>query len=975
MLRGRLPLSLSAAAVLTFACGLSVTAVLFAAISQLEYDKMSLSLQQRAGVRVAAVEQGLADAVEVLTTTNQLFSAIVPVTRQQFHDFTTPLLERHPFIQAFNFHRRLPHGERAALEAELRSIVPDYVMQEMHDGVLVPAPARSQYLVVEYLEPIQGNLPAFGLNVRPDGLLSNALEQAISANKTVATGLLSLAQGREPGFVILRPVYRQGMPMSTSQQRRRALIGDTAAIIRGDALVEKILAGAELLDDAQLEIAVYAAASADPQARIFYHGANLDADSAHHWPALPRWLQFAYHSQVDSAFMAAGRPWHVQVIAHPRPFLNDHLGSLFTLITGLLFSILTAAFVQSLTQRSRRVQLLVEQRTADLKRSNEALSEDVRARQRTERALQDSEKRFRRLLALSSDWYWEQDANFCFSHITSGFADKSNMPLEQFLGKTRWEQLPAMQHTRWGRQHMADLQAHRPFFNLEYAMADRSGKQRWFSINGEPLFSDTGDFCGYRGTGSEITERKLAEQQIRHIAHHDVLTGLPNRALLRDRLTQAMAMSRRKGRALWVLLIDLDRFKFVNDSLGHKAGDDLLKTIAARLQASLRESDTVARLSGDEFVAILCEQPGETLSAAVVQRVMDAVAQPVMLDGKEFIVTCSIGVAVYDIAQFDAPGDVTLNGETQNLIEQADIAMYSAKKQGRNNIKFYTSAMNQATLERLRIETALRNALEREQFVLHYQPQIDLASGAVVGVEALLRWRHPELGMVAPSRFIALAEDTGLIVPIGAWVMREACAQMQAWQAAGLGPLRLAVNLSARQFNEPNLVASIAEVLRETGLAPACLELELTESLFMHDVALAVSQLHDMKALGVQLSIDDFGTGYSSFAYLRTFPIDVLKIDRSFVGDVASDADDAAIVVSIIALAHNLKLRVVAEGVETAAQLDYLRRHGCDEAQGYYFSHPLPVDEVEVMLRGQPLNATGVTGATAVEDWGQTRRV
>ena len=949
MLRGRLPLSLSAAAVLTFACGLSVTAVLFAAISQLEYDKMSLSLQQRAGVRVAAVEQGLADAVEVLTTTNQLFAAIVPVTRQQFHDFTTPLLERHPFIQAFNFHRRLPHGERAALEAELRSIVPGYVMQEMHDGVLLPAPVRKQYLVVEYLEPMQGNLPAFGLNVRTDGLLAGALEQAISANKTVATGLVALAQGRERGFVILRPVYRHGMPLSNSTQRRAALIGDTAAIVRGNALVEKILANAELLDDAQLEIAVYAAASADPQARIFHHGAGADNDAGQRWP-LPRWLQFAYHSQVDSAFMAAGRPWHVQVIAHPRPFLSDHLGSLFTLITGLLFSILTAAFVQSLTQRSRRVQLLVEQRTADLKRSNEALSEDVRARQRTERALQESEKRFRRLLALSSDWYWEQDANFCFSHITSGFADKSNMPLEQFLGKTRWEQLPAMQQTRWGRQHMADLHAHRPFFNLEYAMADRSGKQRWFSINGEPLFSESGEFCGYRGTGSEITERKLAEQQIRHIAHHDVLTGLPNRALLRDRLAQAMAMSRRKGRALWVLLIDLDRFKFVNDSLGHKAGDDLLKTIAARLQASLRESDTVARLSGDEFVAILCEQPGETLSAAVVQRVMDAVAQPVMLDGKEFIVTCSIGVAVHDTSQFDAPGDVTLNGETQNLIEQADIAMYSAKKQGRNKFKFYTSAMNQATLERLRIETALRNALEREQFVLHYQPQIELATGRVVGVEALLRWRHPELGMVAPNRFIALAEDTGLIVPIGAWVMREACAQMQSWQAAGLGPLRLAVNLSARQFNEPNLVASIADVLRDTGLAPGCLELELTESLFMHDVALAVSQLHDMKALGVQLSIDDFGTGYSSFAYLRTFPIDVLKIDRSFVGDVASDHDDAAIVVSIIALAHNLKLRVVAEGVETAAQLDYLRRHGCDEAQGYYFSHPLPADEVEVML-------------------------
>ena len=957
MLRGRLPYSLSAAAALTLACGLSVTVVLFAAISQLEYDKMSLSLQQRAGARVAAIEQGLDDAVEVLTTTNQLFAAIVPVTRQQFHDFTTPLLQRHPFIQAFNFHRRITHAERAAFEAELRAIVPGYRMMEMHDGELLPAPVRARYLAVDYLEPMQHNLPAFGLNVRPDGLLAGALEQAVTGNLTVATGLLALAQGPQRGFVILRPVYRHGAPLDTPQQRRDAVIGDTAAVIRAGELVQKILAGAELLDDPQLEIAVYASAGADPQAQLFRHGAVAPAQQAVGWHNLPHWLHFAYSNQVDSGFAAAGRSWHVRVTAHPRPFMADHLGSLFTLITGLLFSALTAAFVQSLTQRSQRVQLLVEQRTADLKRSNELLSEDVRARQRTERALQESEKRFRRLLALSSDWYWEQDANFCFTHITSGFADKSNMPLERFIGATRWDHNPEMRTTRWGKQHIATLQAHQPFFHLEYAMADRDGKLRWFSINGEPLFSELGDFKGYRGTGSEITERKLAEQQIQHIAHHDVLTGLPNRALLRDRLAQAMALARRKGRALWVLLIDLDRFKFVNDSLGHKAGDLLLKTIAARLQSSLRESDTVARLSGDEFVAILCEQPDEVLGIGVVQRVMDAVAQPVMLDGKEFFVTCSIGVAVYDMTQFDAPGDVTLNGETQNLIEQADIAMYSAKKQGRNNIKFYTKAMNQATLERLRIETALRNALERGQFVLHYQPQLDLESGRIVGVEALLRWRHPELGMVAPSRFIALAEDTGLIVPIGAWVMRTACAQMQAWHAAGLGPLRLAVNLSARQFNEPNLVASIADVLAQTGLAPGCLELELTESLFMHDVALAVSQLHDMKALGVQLSIDDFGTGYSSFAYLRTFPIDVLKIDRSFVGDVASDADDAAIVVSIIALAHNLKLRVVAEGVETAEQLDYLRRNGCDEAQGYYFSHPLPAQEVELLLRGEIVTA------------------
>ena len=942
MLRGRLPLSISAAAALTFACGVSVTTVLFAAISQLEYDKMSLSLQQRAGARVAAIEQGLDDAVEVLTTTNQLFAAVVPVTREQFHDFTTPLLQRHPFIQAFNFHRIVPHAQRAAYEAELQRIVPGYAMTEMRDGAVVPAATRASYLVVDYLEPLQGNRPAFGLNVRLDGLLAGALEQAIVSGQTTATGLLALAQGPQRGFVILRPVYRHGVPLQTVAQRRAALVGDTAAVIRASELVQKILEGADLLGDPQLEISVYADAGADPRQLIFQHGQVPASEPESAWKSLPPWLQFAYHSHYDRAFTAAGRPWHVRVVAHPRPFLADHLGSLFTLLAGFLFSLLTAAFVQSLTQRSRRVQLLVDQRTADLKRSNELLSADVRARQRTERALQESEKRFRRLLALSSDWYWEQDAHFCFTHITSGFTDKSNMPLERFIGMTRWDNNPDMRNSRWGKQHIANLEAHLPFSNLEYAMHDRDGQLRWFSINGEPLFNELGEFRGYRGTGSEITERKLAEQQIQHIAHHDVLTGLPNRALLRDRLAQAMALSRRKNRALWVLLIDLDRFKFVNDSLGHKAGDQLLKTIATRLQASLRESDTVARLSGDEFVTILCEQADETLSNAIVQRVMDAVAQPVLLDGKEFVVTCSIGVAVYDMSRYDAPGDVTLNGETQNLIEQADIAMYSAKKQGRNNIKFYTTAMNQATLERLRIETALRNALERGQFVLHYQPQLDLASGRIVGVEALLRWQHPDLGMVAPQRFIALAEDTGLIVPIGAWVMRQACAQMQAWHAAGLGRLRLAVNLSARQFNEPTLVASIADVLAETGLEPACLELELTESLFMHDVALAVSQLHDMKALGVQLAIDDFGTGYSSLAYLKQLPVQTLKIDRSFIQDIASDADDEAIAIAIIQLGKSMNLSVIAEGVENAQQVAFLRRHGCNRAQGFFYGRCRP---------------------------------
>ncbi|HEX8786728.1 MAG TPA: EAL domain-containing protein, partial [Telluria sp.] len=640
-------------------------------------------------------------------------------------------------------------------------------------------------------------------------------------------------------------------------------------------------------------------------------------------------------------FESAGQIWTVDAVAAPRSWLADHLASSLLLGGGVLSTLLLAAFVQAAGRRARKVQELVHERTADLKLINQRLVDDVIARKRTERALQESEQRFRQLVAMSSDWYWEQDAEFRFVAMTGDFPEKSGVAVDRLLGKTRWEMVPGLFETEAGREHTAAVLAHEPFKNLEYRMLDDGGDERWFCVSGQPMFDENGVFTGYRGTGSDITARKMTEQRVHHVAQHDVLTGLPNRSLLQDRLGQAVAYANRSGYPVWVMLIDLDRFKFVNDSMGHKAGDVLLMTIAARLRSSLRDTDTVARLSGDEFVVILSEHAEEPLHADIVQRVMDSVARPVMLGTKEFFVTCSIGVAAY-------PSDGT---PADSLIEHADIAMYRAKKLGRNNFQFYTPAMNEESLERVRIESALRNALERNEFVLHYQPQVDLKTGQIVGMEALIRWKHPELGMVPPSRFVGVAEDTGLIVPIGAWVMRTACAQNKAWQEAGLGRLRVAVNLSARQFSATDLVPGIEQVLADTDLDPACLELELTESLFMSDVTPAVELLHRMKALGVKLSIDDFGTGYSSFSYLSRFPIDVLKIDRSFVNDITHDANDAAIVASIIALAHNLRLAVIAEGVETAEQLDYLRHQGCDEMQGYYFSRPLPVQEFEQLLR------------------------
>jgi diguanylate cyclase (GGDEF)-like protein/PAS domain S-box-containing protein len=920
---------MSLAAALTLLAGLSVTVLLFVAVSALEYSKSELDFQQRANRRAGAIQRGLDDTVEVVAVTNELFKSMDSVSRTQFRSFTRPLLQRYPFIQAFNYHRVLADADRAAFEALLRRDYPGYSVHDMRDGKPVPAPQRPGYVVVDYLEPMQNNEMAFGLDVANLPMRA-AIQSAVASGQVTATPLMRLAQerGNQKGFVLLMPVYRAGAPTATPDQRRAAWTGSTGAVIRSTDLIEKTLRGAALLDDPSLVVRVYTGDDLRPDNLIYSQGEPGLALQGQ--PALRRWLALDYREVYTRTFNAAGKPWHVQVTPLPLPFLALHLGSLATLLGCTLFTLLTAAYVQSLTQRSRRVQLLVDERTQALLLANQRLNQDIAARKRTEQALQESEHRFRRLLALSSDWYWEQDAAFRFTSITGGFFDKGRLDPLRFIGRTRWDNLPGMLGTRWGRDHIAQLEARQPFSNLEYSLVGSDGVTRWFSTSGEPVFDDQGEFRGYRGTGTEITERKLSEQRIHHIAHHDVLTGLPNRVLLQDRLTQAAAFANRSGHPLWVMLIDLDRFKFVNDSLGHKAGDLLLQTVAQRLQDSVRESDTVARLSGDEFVAILSEYPDAPLTLDVTQRIMRNVAQPVLLEGKEFFVTCSIGVAIYA-----ADG-----GPAQHLIEHADIAMYRAKKMGRNNTQFYQPAMNEEALERVRIESALRNALEREEFVLHYQPQLDLHSGRVVGMEALIRWQHPELGMVAPCRFIGLAEETGLIVPIGAWVLRTACAQAKAWQDAGHGALRIAVNLSPRQFSEPTLVAEIAAVLAETGLPPACLDIELTEGLFMHDVALAVELLHKLKGLGVALSIDDFGTGYSSFSYLRRFPIDVLKIDRSFVSDIRG-GDEAAIVASIIALAHNLKLRVIAEGVESELQLEYLRRNGCDEMQGYYFSPPL----------------------------------
>lgn len=439
----------------------------------------------------------------------------------------------------------------------------------------------------------------------------------------------------------------------------------------------------------------------------------------------------------------------------------------------------------------------------------------------------------------------------------------------------------------------------------------------------------------------DITERKRAENQIQRLAYYDMLTGLPNRTLLRDRLGQMISKAERTQLKFGVVFLDLDRFKSVNDTLGHDAGDHLLRVIAGRLKECVRKSDTVARLGGDEFVLLLDNIRNEADVAEIAHKILDMLTHPVTLDEREVFTTGSMGITLYPNDGFDS----------ETLLKNADTAMYQAKEKGRNNFQFYASDMNAHALERLLLANDLRRALERGEFFLEYQPQLRLDNGQMTGMEALLRWQHPDLGVIPPNRFIPMAEETGLILPIGRWVLETACRQNKLWQMQGYIPLRVAVNLSAKQFNGNCLLETIRRTLDETGLDPEYLELELTESILMENAGATRHTLRALKDMGVQLAIDDFGTGYSSLNYLKHFPIDRLKIDKSFVREIDVNADDAAIAEAIIALAHSLRVCVVAEGVEQRSQLNFLRERGCDEMQGYYFSVPLKPGVLERMLK------------------------
>jgi diguanylate cyclase (GGDEF)-like protein/PAS domain S-box-containing protein len=583
------------------------------------------------------------------------------------------------------------------------------------------------------------------------------------------------------------------------------------------------------------------------------------------------------------------------------------------------------------------------------------VARDITKRKQTEEALRQAEEKYRAIFEDAVIGIFQTTPEGCPVSINRALAqmhgydspdellaEVSNVGQQLFVDPSRMDELSRVLAEK-GVVRGAEVEIYR-----------RDHTRKWVLVNLRAVRDTDGQIVLHEGTVEDITDRKVAEERVQFLAYYDELTRLPNRTLLQDRLATALAGARRRKDRVALLFLDLDRFKVVNDSLGHSCGDLLLQDVAERLKRWARQQDTVARLGGDEFLLVLTTVKEVSDAAVAAQRLMDVMAAEFFVQGHSFRISCSLGISIF-------PEHGT---DVETLMKNADAAMYCAKDNGRNNFRFFTEEMNAQVVERLTLESSLRGALDKKELFLMYQPQMNIATGGITGLEALLRWQHPELGLVPPDKFIRVAENSGLIMPIGEWVLRTACFQSRKWQDEGLPAVSVAVNVSAVQFRQEGFCDLVRRVLRETDLAPKYLELEITESLLLSNADVMFSVFRELKGMGLRLAIDDFGTGYSSLSYLKQFPVSKLKIDRSFIRDVAVNPDDAAITNAIISMARSLNLKVIAEGVENEAQMSFLRAHHCDEIQGYYFSKPLSAADVADKLRGSAVRALSANHGT-----------
>ena len=913
---------------LAFLVSMGLVVALYLNALEAERVNTRLDFEQAAAIRVNALNTEVQGVVEVL----QLISHHLELTDGSdlpgFRYYTQPMLEQHPYLQAVGYNPRVALAERAAFERQAGRAWPGFQITEASQpGTFRSAAERGEYFPFLYAEPVASNGAAIGFDVatetRPDPHFPRlaAMRTALADKGMAVSAPVALVLRRpsgETGVVAFSPLYRG------AEHAREQLFGFATLVIRVGDMLQWSQRMAAARGWKNVDLVLQDVSGPTP------------VDMYGKLPALLPAL--SYEQTFD---IPGQRKWRVVALPVGNAFdLAPGKAARILLLVGVALSVLLAFLAHVLAGKAEAIRRQVREQTVDLAAANSRLTA--------------SEARLREISALQKSVL----ANAGYAIIASdndGIIQVFNPAAERMLGYRANEVIgqarPSLFHEPQATlQYDSDGAKFRalvaPLENLspgtpydqELSYWNRAGQELPVMLSLACMVDDDGKRVGYMGIAHDISSRKAAEAHISRLAHYDTLTDLPNRLQLRKELRRAIAAARRGGQRLGVMFVDLDRFKNINDSLGHFVGDRLLQAIASRLQTSLREGDVVARMGGDEFVVLLNNLERPDLAAEVASRMLAEVGTPVVIDGQTLTVTPSIGIALY-------PGDGT---DGNSLIQNADTAMYSAKDQGRNCYRFFTRSMNEQVSARLAMESRIRHALQEGNFLLYYQPQFDAASGRLVGAEALIRMQDAE-GFLTPGHFISVAEESGLILPLGDWVLGEAIRRNRDWLAAGLAVVPIAVNVSARQFEQADFADRVAARLHDAGLDSGWLEIELTESIVMQSVDKTLDALRALKAQGLSIAIDDFGTGFSSLAYLKRFPIDRLKVDRSFVEGL--EQENASIVQTIIGLAHQLKLEVVAEGVETTAQADLLRAWGCNIFQGYLFGRPLPAEQFEALLR------------------------
>lgn len=875
---------------------LVLSVLLYAGANQFERRQVQTRVEHEGAALAKLVHDRLITHQAVLSSLAHFVEASPDFSYSQFDLFTQAALQDNPDLFALSFNDVVFKDKLAAYEAAISKTSPlgrFRAVERNAQGQLVPVGDRERYVIVRHIVPFKGNAPAVGFDIASEPLRRNAIERSRTSGKVAVTAPLRLVQENavRTGVLLLEPVYRGGNGTTTSREP----VGYAVAVLKVDELIGIAVRGHL---PPGLKFRVRDSLVADEGLR-FAGGASEGALDGYR-----RW---------SSAIPIADRQWALDVWAedafvHQSPrWLSWSVG-----VVALLFTVLLQIYLHGMTGR-----VLI------MRRQNQQLLE-----KQTELQLADT------VFNNTAEAIVVTDPQGLIISVNPAFVTITGYTLDEVRGRNM--------NVLSSGQHPADF-FHALWFRLlserlwegEVINRRKNGEIYTQQLTISTVGDGDGGVLQYVGTFSDITKQKTALQRIEFMAYHDVLTGLPNRIMGERRAQEAMVRAHRYGYQVAVLFMDLDHFKLVNDSYGHSVGDQLLQAVAERLRRHVRAEDTLCRISGDEFMLILEHLRDSTNAAATCAHVLTELAMPYQIDGRLVQTSLSVGIAMY-------PGD---GDSAADLLRKADTAMFEAKQGGRNTFRFFDAAMNSRVVEFVETRDALAQAVKNEEFELYYQPQIRLQDQAVVGAEALLRWRHPGKGLLGPGRFISVAEQSGLIVPVGAWVLQQACRQMKAWTKLGLPIKSLAVNLSAVQFRTGDIETTVVDALADAQLSPACLELELTESILISDKDKALDVLKRLKDHGVRLSIDDFGTGYSGMAYLKRFQLDKLKIDGSFAADVDKDPDDMAIVRAILQMAQTLGLETTAEGVERPQTAAMLREMGCTHIQGYVYARPMPAGE------------------------------